>query len=221
MPLIQKYGMIHRFGYTADHVAEGDLFTPVHPDFRSEVEQRHTPIALHDPESNDLKLARKMADEMINISGAEVKVYIRTNNADYDHVWESDPDPTYWNCVPMKAFFKPQPLEAELKKWGSEIVNKAEVVFSHRQIYQEFGERMLRTGDVIQLPHNAATVALAPKNFRVINASPTGNFRYNWLYVTCMVEVLTADMTVRPPDEDPMPQGDEDMKSGGAYRESL
>jgi len=211
---------IYGFGTNEDVLPEGDSFTSVRTDFRSEVEQRYTQVAIYQPDSNDLKQARKQADEIINVSGAEVKVYARTENNDYDPVWDSDPDPTYWNCVSLKAYFKPQPLEAELKKWGAEIINKTEIVFSHRHLYEEFGPRMLRTGDVIQIPYNAATTATAPKNYRVTNGSPTGNFRYNWLYFTCQVEVLTADVTVRPADDTPMMQ-EEPIQSGGAYRESL
>ncbi len=211
---------IYRFGITTDHVLEGDLFDRVHESYRSDVEQRHTPIALHDPESNDLQLARQLADEMINVSGAEVTVYVRTENADHDKTFDEDPDPTYWNPVKMKAFFKPQPLEAELKKWGVEIINKTEVVFSHLQLFREFGERMLRIGDVIQLPYNAATIALSPKNYRITNSTPSGNFRYNWLYFTCQVEVLTADITVRPPDDKAMFE-EERLRSNDVYRESL
>jgi hypothetical protein len=211
---------VYRFGIMTDAIPEGDLFDSIQETFRSDVEQRHTPLALHDPDSNDLKLARRLADEIINISGAEVKIYTRTDNADYDAVWDSDPDPTYWNAVLMKGYFKPQPLEAELKKWGAEIANKTEIIFSHRQIFREFRERMLRVGDVIQIPYNAAMPDLAPKNYRVTNVTPSGNFRYHWLYLTCQAEVITADITVRPPDETPIVD-DEPVKSGGVYRESL
>lgn len=209
---------IYRFGVDVDQGGDHALVS-VHPDFRSDVEQRHTPLALHDPDSNDLKLARKMADEIIHVSGAEVKIYTRTENADYDDVWDSDPDPTYWNCVPMKGYFKPMPLEFELKKWGAETVNKTEITFSHLQLFTQFGERMLRTGDVIQIPYNAATKALAPKTYRVVNGTPAGNYRYHWLYFTCQVELLTADITVRPQGDEPMTQ--EQAKPGGTFRESV
>lgn len=211
---------IYNFGVNTDPVPEGDLFDLSHVDFRSDSQQRHTQLALHDPTSNDLKLARTRVNEIINVSGAEVKVYVRTDNADYDSVWDSDADPTYWNSFSIKAFFKPQPLESELKKWGIDTPNKTETVFSHQQLYQLLGERMLRNGDVIQLPYNAATQAVAPKNYRIINAGPSGNFRYNWLYFNCQVEVLTADVTVRPPDDSPMAV-DQPAQSGGVYRESI
>ncbi len=207
----------YRFAVDIGQVSPAQ-FDTVLQSYRSDVEQRHTPLALHDAGSADVAYARLQADEIINVSGAEVVVYVRTENADHDTVWDEDPDPTYWNPVPLKGFFKPQPLEAELKKWGAEVVNKTEVVFSHRQLHELFGERMLRTGDVIQLPFNAATMAVNPKNYRVLNGTPSGNFRYTWLYFTCQVETLTADLTVRP--EEDMPE-DEQVRSGGQYRESL
>ena len=209
---------IHRFAIDTGQVS-ADQFDTVLQSFRTDVEQRHTPLALHDPESADVRYARMQADEIINISGAEVKIYVRTENADFDEVWDEDADPTYWNPIQeLKGYFKPQPLEAELKKWGAEVVNKTEVVFSHRQLHEKLENRMLRPGDVIQLPFNAATEAVNPKNYRVLNGTPSGNFRYNWLYFTCQVETLTADITVRP--EEDMPE-EEQLRPGGHYRESL
>jgi hypothetical protein len=153
---------------------------------------------------------------MINVSGAEIKLFVRTDNADFDSVWDEDPDPTYWTPLFLKAFFKPEPIQTELTKWGADTKNRTEVVFSHHQIYGLLGDRMLRAGDVVQLPYNAA--AISPKNFRVLNATPSGNFRYIWLYLTCQVETLTADVAVRPEDDMPV---DEQIRTGGQYRESL
>ena len=207
--------MIHQFAQDTGGLS-ADRFNSILKSFRSDVEQGHSPIQIHNPESADLKLARLLANEQINISGAEIKVYIRTDNADYDEVWDEDPDPTYWNPEFMKAFFKPQPIEVELAKWGADTKNKTEVVFSHFQVFNQFGERMLRAGDVVQLPYNAA--AISPKNFRIINVTPSGNFRYHWLYLTCTVETLAADITVRP--EEDMPS-EERIKTNGRYVEGL
>lgn len=206
---------LHRFAINTGQVSP-DKFNSIWESHRSDVEQRHTPVALHDEGSADVRLARREAEEIINVSGAEVKVYLRTDNEDYDNVWDEDADPSYWPSVPMKAFFKPEPLQAELQLWGADTPNNTEVVFSHWQLIDKFGERMLRAGDVIQLPYNAATNS--PQNYRVLNATPTGNFRYIWLYMTCQVETLTADITVRV--EEDMPSEDQ-MKAGGVYRESL
>ena len=206
--------MIHKFGF-AQGIGD-EAFDSIHESFRSDIDQRHTPIALHDPESADIKLARQLADEMVNVSGAEVKIFVRTDNNDFDSVWDEDPDPTYWTPIFVKGFFKPKPIEMELKRWGVDTTNKTEIVFSHRQVFNLLGERMLRAGDVIQLPYNA--VPVSPKNYRVLNGTPSGNFRYIWLYFTCQLELLTADITVRP--EADMPD-DEPIQSGGQYRESL
>lgn len=208
---------IHNFAVDTGQVSPAQ-FDSTLTSYRSDVEQRHTPLALHDTESADVKMARSQAREMINVSGAEVVVYLRTDNSDFDSVWDEDPDPTYWNPINLKGFFKPQPLEAELKQWGAEVVNKTEIVFDHLEIHSLAGERMLRAGDVVQLPYNAATLALNPKNYRILNATPSGNFRYNWLYLTCQLETLTADITVRP--EEDMPE-EEPIRTGGQYRESL
>lgn len=208
---------IHRFSVDTGQV-NPDQFDTILPSNRTDVEQRHTPVAIHDIESADIRMARRQAREMIDVSGAEVTVYLRTDNADYDSVWDEDPDPTYWNPIKIKGFFKPQPLEAELKQWGAEVINKTEITFNHFEIRQLTGERMLRVGDVIQLPYNASTVAIGPKNYRVLNVTPSGNFRYTWLYLTCQLESLTADITVRP--EQDMPE-EEQLKTNGQYRESL
>lgn len=210
---------IYRFGFDyGNTIAES--FDDAAPDYRSDTDQRNSPLALFDYDSPEVRTVRTLADEVVNISGAEVKVFIRTNNNDYDAVWDEDADPTYWSSVMMKAFFKPAPLETELKKWGADTINKTEVVFSHRQLFIEFGERMIRAGDVIQLPFNSSFDDRTPKTYRVLNGSPTGNFRYNWLYFSCAVETLTADISVRP-QEIQLPQDDELIKTNGAYRESF
>lgn len=207
---------IHRFAVDTGQISPG-TFDAVWQSYRTEAEQRHTKIALHDVEVADIKLARQLADEIINVSGAEMQVYLRTDNNDNDDVWDEDADPTYWNPVPMKAYFKPAPVEVQLEKWGADMgEHRTEVVFSHRQLYEKFQKRMLRPGDVIQLPYNAA--AINPKNFRITNATPSGNFRYIWLYYTCQVEILTADITVRPQEDMPT---EEHLRTNGVYRESI
>lgn len=209
---------IYKFGYDYGDTVE-ESFDDSFPDNRLDVDQRNSPLSLFDLESADVRTARTLADEVVNISGAEVKIFIRTNNNDYDSVWDEDADPTYWTSEMLKAFFKPAPLETELKKWGADTINKTEVVFSHRQVFEKFGSRMLRTGDVLQLPFNAAMEDRSPKTYRVTNATPTGNFRYNWLYFSCTVETLNADISVRP-HEIESSMDEEHIKSNGAYRES-
>lgn len=207
---------IHNFAIDAGQIVPTQV-DGILNSFRSDVEQRHTPLAIHNNESADIRMARAQAREIVNVSGAEVKVFLRTDNADHDAVWDEDPDPTYWNPVFLKGFFAPRPMEAELKQWGAEVVNKTEISFDLLTI-QESLSRILRAGDVIQLQYNASMQALEPKNYRILNATPDGNFRYTWLYLKCQLETLTADIAVRP--EDDMPS-QEHIRTGGQYRESL
>ena len=204
---------VHEFG--SGNVSGAD-FTAAYQSYRSDVQQTNSPLSLYNNNSRDIKLARAQAEEIMNISGAESLVYIRTDNEDFDAVWDEDADPTYYPPKGLKAFFKPEPIQTELAKWGADTKIKMEIAFTHMGIFTEFGERMLRAGDVIQIPYGS--VPITPKNFRVLNATPTGNYRYAWIYFTCQVEQLTADMTVRV--EDDMPPEDH-IRSGGVYRESL
>jgi len=79
-----------------------------------------------------------------------------------------------------------------------------------------FGERMLRAGDVIYLPYNAA--AINPTHYRVTNGAPSGNFRYVWFYFTCQAVVLKADSTIRPQDD--LQDRPQDDPGGAGFRES-
>jgi hypothetical protein len=206
--------MIHSFGQLQG--LDISHYDTVYEDLRSDIEKQFGILSIHNPESNDLKTVRSLADEVINTSGALVKIFARTENADYDAVWDEDADPSYWMPIDIKGYFKPNAIEAELERWGVDVKNKIEITFSHRELYNLLGERMLRAGDVVQVPYN--TIPLGLKNFRVINATPAGNFRYHWLYFMCQCELLTADITVRP--EQDMPS-DEPIPSTGLYRESL
>jgi hypothetical protein len=105
----------------------------------------------------------------------------------------------------------------ELKKWGVDTINRSEIIFSHKQIYDLCGERMLRAGDVIEIKYNSANKSTNPKHYRVINATPSGNFRYVWLYMTCNIETLTADVAVKPVDD--IGINDDQMEQG--YRETI
>jgi len=209
--------MIHQFAYVGD-VNPANLGSVLN-DYRSDVEQDSARIAIFNPESNDIRLARKLAKEIINISGTKVQVYVRTDNADYDRVFEEDPDPTYWNPIYLKAFIKPEPLETELTKWGLDTVNKTKIIFSYESVFEALGDRMLRAGDVVVISFNAVG-RLVPGNYRIENVTPSGNFRYMWLYFDCDITTLTADITVRP-NEDIQDVPEEIMNTGGRYRESI
>ncbi len=184
--------MIYDFnGQTTDQVSKFDK----HESMRSDVDVQFSPLSIYNINSDDIKQARSLAEEMINISGALVNLYIRTDNNTIDDVWDEEPDPTYWNKVQLKAFFKPQPFELELKLWGIDNRNRTEIVFSYLEIYDLFEDRLLRPGDVVQLPYNHIN---GPRNYKINNVSPSGNFRYTWLYLNCVAEVLNADVALRP-----------------------
>ena len=179
-------------------------------DFRSDIEQNEPLLGLHNYDSMDLATACRMARELIHTNGAKIPVYIRTNNADFIEVHDEDPDPTYWPPETIRGFFKPQPMEFELKRWGVDAVNKTEVVFCASDLRELYGERMLRSGDVLKLPYNSPAGdpgnggTLNPTFYKVVNASPSGMFRYHWLYFTCTCSSLNADVTVRPVNDMPM-----------------
>jgi len=177
--------MIHRFAQRND--TAGAKLTS----HRSDVEQHNPLIQLHDPESKDHGLTGSLSVEIINVSGAEVVVYIRTDHSGFDEVFEEDPDPTYYSGKRIKAFFVPQPKKTELLEYGIDTPNKAEIVFSRVQVVELFGSRMIRAGDIIEIPYNAKQIKL--DRYRVLNAFDSGNFKYEWYYWTCEVENIPSD----------------------------
>jgi hypothetical protein len=203
---------MHEFGRNTD----GSDFVSSYNSNRSDVQQSNSPLSLYNNESRDIQLVRAQADEQMNLVGAPVMVFTRTDNGDFDSVWDEDADPTYNSPKNLKAFWKFEQIQTELAKWGVDTKIKLEISFTHASIFNEFGERMLRPGDVIQIPYGS--IPITPKNFRVLNATPSGNYRYVWMYFICQVEQLTADITVRV--EDDMPEDDQ-LRTGGVYRESL
>lgn len=180
-----------------DRVKPADLETA--PDFRSDVDKYNPSLSLFNNEAPEIKSARTMADELINLSGAEIVVYPRTENEDFDRVWDEDADPTYLNNFKLKAFYKPPMLQQELKKYGIDLSATLEMTFSFKQLYDKLGERMLRSGDVIYISYNSAEIN--PGYYKVASASPSGQYRYCWIYYTCNMVILKADSTIRPVDD--------------------
>lgn len=181
--------MIYDFGHLAG-------VNGIETDLRADVDIYNSAVQQFNPGSQDVELANKMAMEIIQISGIPVNVYLRTDNEDVNGVWEEDANPTYWPAREIKAFYVPQPSESELTKWGVNVRLATEVVFCRAQLYKEFGERLVRVGDVLNIPY--ASMAMPTGYFRIKNAQDFGNFRYQWLYVRCQVETLHADITVLP-----------------------
>lgn len=187
--------MIHSFSATHEQSPASVVL-----DFRSDIEQSNPLFQAHDVDSNDISLVRQITREMIQVNGAAVRIHPRTNNADHDKVFDEDADPTYWSPIDIKAFFVPQPMEYELILWGVDAVNKTEVVFSIDDITSALPNRLLRPGDLIEIPYNSQSQQ-KPKYYAVDNAQEYGNFRYTWLYVKCQATLLVGDINLRPPQD--------------------
>lgn len=181
--------MIHRFSLADQSKPIGSQAS-----FRSDIERRNSPFQVFDPDSQDIAMAMKVAQEIIHTSGAEVTVYARTEHEGYDKVWEEDADPTYKGGVHLKAYFVPKPLEAQLRPWGVDVENQTTLVFCREEIFKTFGKRMIREGDIVEVPFNSAIRKI--DRFRVLNTTDSGNFRYTWLYLSCHMENITDDKAI-------------------------
>lgn len=180
-------------------------------DFRSLEEQTNNLSAIYDHENPDIANMEREALTIVNDAGAWLKIYHRTNDlGQVDEVWEEDANPLYLQPVPVKGMFTPDSVATALNKYGVETKVKFDVHFSRANLLYMFGDRLIRQGDVIEVPHNTliqtqSTEFIGGKNslidkFLVNEAKDTGNFNYRWLYWTCTVSNITADITVRPKD---------------------
>jgi hypothetical protein len=165
--------------------------------FRSDIEQSNPLFKVYDMESNDVATVKQLAKEMIQVNGAPCKIHIRTDNADHDKIFDEDADPTYWSPIELRGFFVPNPMEYELTPWGVDSPNKTVIVFCLDEVSAKFPNRLFRTGDLIELPYDSKSQQ-KPKYFKIDNAQETGNFRYNWLYLTCQTTLIVGDVNLRP-----------------------
>jgi hypothetical protein len=167
------------------------------PDFRTKVEKQHTPLALYDHSKVDIAYAERLAEEIVNISGAWVTVFLKEPKRDTNgDVWDEDADPQYRSGVKTKAYFKPEPVQSELTRWGVDTATKATIVFSRASLFNEpgIGTRLLLPGDVIEAPYNYATkFDMGAFRFRILNVKHDGFFEYRWLYMHAVCELLTGD----------------------------
>lgn len=166
---------------------------------------------VYDVESLDVESAVKIAEEMMNVNGAPIEIYQRTDNSDYDDVWDEDANPTYYNPIIINGFFPPQPLEQLLTLWGIDVENKIEVTFIRKTVLDRFGQRLLRSGDLLKLPYNSK-LNNSPRYFRIDNAQESGNYRYDWIYFKCQATLTTGDITILPHSDERLPIRDLDEK---------
>lgn len=179
-----------------------------HPDFRTDDQIFNSKLSIFDNENPEVARMEREAFNYIQQAGAVTHIYLRTEDLGaVDEVWEEDNNPIYYPPVSIKGQFVPEKMSTALKKWGIESDAKFDINYSRAQLLDRFGKRMIRAGDVIQLPHNTLVqtqntefidgqLGLADK-FRVIDAHDTGNFNYRWLYWTVYCELLSGDITVR------------------------
>jgi hypothetical protein len=179
------------------------------PDHRSDQEKLSSPLSIFDQNNPEIANMERQALDYIHTSGAWTQVYLRSNALlEVDEVWEEDANPVYDLPKPFKGQFAPEPMSAALNKWGYEANTKFKINYSRAELLDALGNRLIRAGDVIAIPHNTliqqqntefvdGPIGLADK-FRVVGAQDIGNYNYRWLYWTCTVELLTGDITVRP-----------------------
>lgn len=169
------------------------------PDFRTERQKQLSPANIYNPDVEDLAMAERMAEELCNISGAFINVYLRVENeANVDDVFKEDSDPTYDDPVMMKGVWRPEPLKTELTKWGADATNVATIAFSRATVIKKL-RRPVRAGDILAAPQNQI---LQDHNldqqqdllfYRVLDAQNDGNYRFRWLYWKCIAEPILGD----------------------------
>lgn len=172
-------------------------------DFRSDAEKEQSPLSLYNHDKADIAYAERQAQELINISGAIVTVFLKEPKGDYEEgeVWDEDADPMYRSGQKFKAYCKPENISIELTRWGIDVPLKMDIIFHRATIIDMLGKRLLAPGDVIRAPYNAAKSLMSePRrnfDFRIMNVFDSGNFQYRWLYYTAKTELITGDKTLR------------------------
>lgn len=169
------------------------------PDFRSDAEKQLSPASQYNPSISDISVAERWAEELCNISGAQVAVYLRSENeAVIDDTWDEAQDVIYENPIWEKGVWKPEPLPNELTRFGVDAKNKSIITFSRATLLGTL-RRVVRDGDVIAVQQNEVLddYNLDIQNgflyYRVVTAANSGQFRYRWLYTRCVVEPFTGD----------------------------
>lgn len=189
---------IHDFGQQRERYISIDSV----PDFRTEVEKQLSPISIYNHDKPDIAYAERMAEEVINVSGAWITLFLKQPKGDSKEieVWDEDADPIYSAGKKMKAYFKPEPILTELTRWGLDVPLRITVIFSRTSLMNDanIGNRLLLPGDVVEAPYNLPSVLdEGPLRFRVLNSSQDGFFHYRWLYVKAVCELITGDLSLK------------------------
>jgi hypothetical protein len=166
------------------------------PDFRPDNYQENPQHAMYNHNNPDIATAEKLALEDLKISGAWVTVIPRTEDNKYDKTWNEDADPTYYAGFDFKAFFAPPAPEVTLTKFGIDAPSKFDLTFSRAEVLGVMGERLMRNGDVVVIPHNS--LVLKANRFKVLHVNDAGNYKYRWIYLMVTVENMNKDEALMP-----------------------
>jgi hypothetical protein len=168
------------------------------PDFRNDAEKTQSLVSVYNHNKVDISLVERWTEEVTNISGAWVKLYLK-QTLKTDDVWEEDPDPVYSDAIDIKAFFRPEPRLVELTRWGIDAPLKLTIVFHRATLlkHQMIGERLVIPGDVVVAPYNHVTESTDPLQLRVLNSTPDGTWHYRFMYQKAVCEVMPTDRTIK------------------------
>ena len=166
------------------------------PDFRPENSIMNPQHAIYDHNNPDIAQAEAYALETLRIAGAWVTVIPRTEDNKFDKTWNEDSSPTYYEGYDFKAFFAPDAPKTTLTKFGHDAPNNFDLMFSRAELLNSLGERLIRTGDVIIIPHNS--LIINANRFKVLHSQDYGNYKYRWLYIACTVENMNKDESLVP-----------------------
>jgi hypothetical protein len=178
-------------------------------DNRTDEQKSSSKIAIYDHTNPEIANMEMEALNLVEDSGAPTLVYRRTDDTGQtDETYNETSNPLYLPPNLIKGMFKTQSMSLVKVKWGIDADVKFKIDYSRAYLLGLYGSRLIRTGDVIAIPHNTliqtqATEFLEGKinrldKFRVVNAQDTGNFNFRWLYWSCDVEPLSGDIAIRP-----------------------
>jgi len=165
-------------------------------DFRSDDSILNPLQSIYDHNSPDIATAEMIALENLRVCGAWVTVLPKSEDNKFTAVWMEDANPTYYSGYDFKAFFPPAPPEVILTKFGHDAPNKFDISFSRAEVIKVLGERLIRIGDIVIVPHNS--LVLKAKRYRVLHVAEKGNFRYRWIYISVSVENINFDSAFEP-----------------------
>lgn len=165
-------------------------------DNRSDMDQLNPLQSQYNHDNPDIGTVERLALESIRVAGAWVTILPRTDDHKFDPVWNEDASPTFYTGYDFKAYFQPTPPEVVLTKFGHDAPTALDLRFSRAEVLDILGDRLIRIGDVVVVPHNSLVVNA--ERFRVKHVGELGNYRYRWIYLDVSCENLNRDESAIP-----------------------